>query len=182
MGNFTSTLSPAEKLVSQNIGRDNVNKLYCQRNEIKQRSQEAYRRGDGHAAKMLSTEAKEIDRQAKEAQAKVAQEIFDQNNCQRCDGMVDLHGLHVAEAEAVAEKILRGAKRDGKGSVIFIVGRGLHSKDGVAKLKPAIERLINKHNLRCHPDTPHAGCVFAEFVSREDRGWFWGLLKGCSIM
>jgi hypothetical protein len=79
-------------------------------------------------------------------------------------------------------RILHNAKREGKESVVFIVGRGLHSKEGVAKLKPAIERLIDRHNLRCHPDTPHAGCVLAEFVEREDRGWLGGFLRGCAIM
>ena len=69
---------------------------------------------------------------------------------------------------------LMKAKQSGTHSIVFIVGRGLHSQNGVVKLRPAVERLIMRHNLRCIADYPHRGCLTAEFVTKEDRGWsFW---------
>ncbi len=64
---------------------------------------------------------------------------------------------------------------------MLIVGKGLHSRDGVAKLRPAVERLVARHNLRCIPGQPNAGCITAEFVSREQRGIVGWLLDMCVI-
>jgi hypothetical protein len=61
------------------------------------------------------------------------------------------------------------------------VGRGLHSADGIAKLRPAIEVLIQKHGLRCTTDCPTVGCLTAEFAPEAERGWF-GPFGGCAIM
>lgn len=65
--------------------------------------------------------------------------------------------------------------------LVLIVGKGLHSRDGVAKLRPAVERLVARHNLRCIPGQPNAGCITAEFVSREHRGIVGWLLDMCVI-
>lgn len=79
-------------------------------------------------------------------------------------------------------RALLQAKQSGASSVVFIVGRGIHSQDGIVKIRPAVERLIERHNLRCVPDSPHVGCVRAEFVSKEERGWFAKMCGGCLIM
>jgi hypothetical protein len=81
---------------------------------------------------------------------------------------------------AVAAARARGDKR-----LVLIVGRGLHSRDGVAKLKPAVlDQLINKHSLRCTPGVPNEGCVLVELVRPEERGWLGAVLGdgGCVIM
>lgn len=54
-----------------------------------------------------------------------------------------------AQAIEKVEKVLADSKAQGRASVVFIVGRGLRSHDGVAKLKPAVASLIQRHNLRC---------------------------------
>ena len=84
--------------------RREADELYRQRKELAAQSQEAYRRGDKAGAKVLSNKAKEALHRAEQAQARAAQEVFQKNNGNRSDGMVDLHGLYVAEAEAVAER------------------------------------------------------------------------------
>jgi hypothetical protein len=44
--------------------------------------------------------------------------------------------------------------------LVFIVGKGNHSRDGVQKLKPAIEALAREEHLTCIPNKPTAGCVY----------------------
>ena len=78
--------------------------LYAQKKQYAQQSQEAYKRGDKAQAKTLSLKAKEVEAKAQAAQAKAAEEVYQHNNAGRDDGMIDLHGLYVAEAEAVAER------------------------------------------------------------------------------
>lgn len=64
-----------------------------------------------------------------------------------------MRSCHVAlldlQALQKVQQVLGEYKAQGKKSAVFIVGRGLHSADGQAKLKPAVTSLINKHNLRC---------------------------------
>lgn len=59
-------------------------------------------------------------------------------------GEVDLHGLYVKEAINRADRFIQLAKSTGHSQVKLIVGKGLHSHGGVAKIKSAIEELIQK--------------------------------------
>lgn len=43
---------------------------------------------------------------------------------------------------------------------MIIVGKGNHSKDGVAKIKPAIEKLAAEEHLTMIPNKPNPGCVY----------------------
>lgn len=51
---------------------------------------------------------------------------------------VDVHGLLVKEAIKIVEKKLGEVMKRGDESLRVIVGKGKHSKDGKAKLRPAI--------------------------------------------
>lgn len=76
-------------------------------------------------------------------------------------GEIDLHGLYVKEAIAHTDDAIEQAKRKGDSEIHLIVGtlmlrvhksfteirpvgKGLHSQGGVAKIKPAIESLMQK--------------------------------------
>lgn len=82
-------------------------------------------------------------------------------------GEIDLHGLYVKEAIAHTDNAIEQAKRKGDTEVHLIVGtydtllnvdgfpftllttiiragKGLHSQGGIAKIKPAIEELMQK--------------------------------------
>jgi hypothetical protein len=50
----------------------------------------------------------------------------------------------VKEAVAYTDRAVADAKARGAADIHLIVGKGLHSPGGVAKLKPAIEDLIRK--------------------------------------
>jgi DNA-nicking Smr family endonuclease len=78
------------------------------------------------------------------------------NNTGRAPDEVDLHGLHVSEAISRADGAIRQARARGAPRLVFIVGKGLHSEGGVARLRPAIERqLVTKHSLRVTPGVPN---------------------------
>ncbi|GFH16004.1 Smr domain-containing protein [Haematococcus lacustris] len=111
---------------------------------------------------------------------------FASNNAGRSDTEVDLHGLSVAEAQAKVEQVISSARRQAQGRgqpepITFIVGQGRHSQGGEAKLKPAIASLITRHNLRCTVGHPNSGCLYVEFVTAEERGWFHRLMDKCVI-
>ncbi len=80
--------------------------------------------------------------------------------------MVDLHDLYVPEAVEYAKEELQSAVYRDDGTVRFIVGmylffyvmtfqrltclvlrpgKGLHNKDGVSKLRPALEKLFDEY-------------------------------------
>jgi hypothetical protein len=156
------------------IPHDSPNHLHASPHVYACRSRRAYQQGNGALAKQLSNEGKEYDRRAKAANKRASEAVFQANNANRLDGAIDLHGLHVSEACARARQEMERAKAEGRKKCVFIVGRGLHSQDGVARIDPAVQQLIESMNLRCMPDCPSRGCITAELVKPEERGWFWG--------
>jgi DNA-nicking Smr family endonuclease len=152
-----------------------------QRGDCFAKSREAYDRGDHAAAKKWSAEGKAHTAQINRLNELAASQAFEANNRLRgrSAAEVDLHGLHVQEAVKYASEAIAQAKREGRRDLTFIVGRGLHSQDGVARLKPAIHDLVMKHNLRCTPGRPNKGCLFVEFTTPDKRGWFDDM---CTIM
>ncbi|KAH8990545.1 hypothetical protein EDB92DRAFT_1864394 [Lactarius akahatsu] len=110
-------------------------------------AQEHRQRGDAHKSEM-----EELDEQA----AKI---IFRENNKDRDDGKVDLHGLYVAEAVRFANEQLRSARLKRDDVVYFIVGKGLHSDAGGAKIRPALEDLCTEQRLDHSLDPNNAGVL-----------------------
>ncbi|KAH9083555.1 hypothetical protein EDB83DRAFT_2329929, partial [Lactarius deliciosus] len=75
----------------------------------------------------------------KELDKRAAKIFFEENNKNRREGgKIDLHGLHVNEALQFAEDQLQTARSRGDEVVHFIVGKGLHSDAGEAKIRPAL--------------------------------------------
>jgi len=122
-------------------------------------SQEAYKSGDGARAKQLSNEGKqhqaEMDRLNKEA----GDWIFRENNLDSAPDELDLHGLYVKEAIDKTDQAIVQAQSRGASQIRLIVGKGLHSQGSVAKLKPAIEQLMAKHQLQAALDPQNAGVL-----------------------
>ncbi|KAK0485725.1 hypothetical protein IW261DRAFT_1329834 [Armillaria novae-zelandiae] len=55
---------------------------------------------------------------------------------------IDLHGLLTSEAVIKTEKAFKAVLEEGGKSLRVIVGKGLHSKQRKAKLKPAVEKAM----------------------------------------
>lgn len=84
---------------------------------------------------------------------------------------IDLHGLYVQEASEKVEEAIKRCKRENADHLVIIVGKGLHSPDKIAKLKPAIIELVNKYDINCQPNTPNPGCLYVRFDGKGDMSW-----------
>ncbi|KAF9531590.1 hypothetical protein CPB83DRAFT_760935, partial [Crepidotus variabilis] len=132
-----------------------------------QESHEAYNRRDGALAKELSNKGKDHQRQMEELNKQASDWIFQGDSA---PDEIDLHGLYVKEAIARADNAIVHAKAQGRTELKLIVGKGLHSQGGVAKIKPAIEELMQKHNLNPHLDPRNAGVLIVEINAGSGKG------------
>ena len=67
-----------------------------------------------------------------------------ENNKLSPAGTIDLHGLYVKEAIERTESAISQAQASGQGELRVIVGKGIHSQGHVARIKPAVEELMQK--------------------------------------
>jgi len=123
------------------------------------RAHEAHERGDGAAAKELSNEGHAHQRKMEQLNQEAADWIFAANNAASPPGTIDLHGLYVQESIDRTESALQAAQQSGEPSLRVIVGKGLHSKGHVAKIKPAIEQLMTKYNFAAELDPENEGVL-----------------------
>jgi len=135
-----------------------------------QQSHEAYARRDGALAKDLSNQGKEHQRKMEELNKQASDWIFIENNKNSKSDEIDLHGLYVKEAITRADQSIQLAKSNGHSQVKLIVGKGLHSQGGIAKIKPAIEELIQKHKLVAQLDPNNSGVLIAYLDSSNREG------------
>ncbi|KAJ7703291.1 hypothetical protein B0H17DRAFT_1042619 [Mycena rosella] len=152
-------------------------------------SHEAYSRGDGAGAKQLSNQGKEHQHKMNSLNKEASNWIYVENNKDSKPGEIDLHGLYVKEAIEHTDQALQEAKQRGDSELHLIVGKGLHSQGGAAKIKPAIEELMQKHQLSAELDPHNAGVLVVqmgasrggvgpdEIARRLDRDD-----QGCTIM
>jgi Domain of unknown function (DUF1771)/Smr domain len=127
-----------------------VNKLYDEAGKCSAQSQAAYQRGDGALAKQLSEKAKDFRKQAAGCEAKKSEFVFQQNNQSTLvkDDEIDLHGQRVDEIIPILDQELKERCEEGMTYVHIIVGKGNHSKDGIPKIKPAVEELCNQRGYQ----------------------------------
>jgi len=130
-------------------------------------SHEAYSRRDGARAKELSNQGKEHKLRMEELNSQASEWIFTKNNEDSGPGEIDLHGLYVKEAITYTDRAVEDAKRRGDSHINLIVGKGLHSSGGVAKLKPAIEELMQKHQLLAELDPDNAGVLTVQLKGQS---------------
>jgi len=115
-------------------------------------AQEHRQKGDAYKSSMEA-----LDKRA----AKI---IFREKNKNCTGGKIDLHNLFVAEAVGFAKEELRSARSRGDAVVRFIVGKGLHAEDGVAKIRPALEDLFTERGLGHSLDPNNAGVLIVRLV------------------
>ncbi|OCF32479.1 cytoplasmic protein [Kwoniella heveanensis BCC8398] len=133
-------------------------------------SQQAYQSGDGARAHDLSVQGKEHQRKQDELDDQAGAWIFNENNKASPDGTIDLHGLYVKEAIERTEAAITSAQREGRDELRVIVGKGLHSVGGKAKIKPAVEDLMRKYNLSARLDEDNAGVLIVDLQGRGGHG------------
>ena len=155
-----------------------------------EQSQQVYARGDGAGAKKLSQEGHQHKAAMERLNTEARQWIFAANNADSPPDTLDLHGLYVKEALIKVEEAIQKAQAQNYTELKLIVGKGLHSKDHVAHIKPAVERLLsrcvgnpsskprlalltaysNRYHLDAHVDKHNAGIVVVNLAGPKGGG------------
>ena len=153
------------------------------RGEAIEHSKACYLSGDHAGAAKWSAQSKEHGRLMGVYNQQAADSAFSKVNSQSTDlDRIDLHGLFVKEAEQRLSQRISDCRKAGISRIEVIVGKGLHSQGGVPKLKPAILRLIEQHNLRCTVHSNNAGVIWVELVDEKEKGLFGWLSGKCCVM
>ncbi|KAG8735966.1 hypothetical protein FRC10_009955 [Ceratobasidium sp. 414] len=103
-----------------------------------------------YAIPKLSERGKQFGRQVERYNERAAKEIFlSLNPTYYSDPptRIDLHGLFVNEALVYTQGHIDRCRQDGVAETKIITGRGNNSKDGIAKIKPAVEGLLVRESL-----------------------------------
>jgi hypothetical protein len=79
------------------------------------------------------------------------------------------------KSERLTERA-QSAQGQGLQELRIITGKGIHSNQHIAKIKPAIENLMVKYNLEAHLDPHNTGVLVVNLVGGQgarsrDLGW-----------
>ncbi|KAH7132277.1 smr domain-containing protein [Dendryphion nanum] len=129
--------------------RDLARQEAAKRGSCFDRSHQAYEAGDGARAKELSEEGKRHAKAMEGYNLQARDYIFRANNSvdRVPSDTIDLHGLFVEEAEDVLEERIKAARGRGETHLHVIVGKGIHSKGHVQKIKPRVEQVCQELGL-----------------------------------
>ena len=136
-----------------------ADELHQKRQKASLQSQAAYKSGDGAKAKQFSEEAKRYQNEAESYNRQAAEYVLRENNADSAGDEIDLHGLYVKEAEFILQQRLGAAIRSNQNHLRVIVGKGNHSENGIAKLKPAIDAMCDESNLKHYIDKKNTGVL-----------------------
>ncbi|EGF81651.1 hypothetical protein BATDEDRAFT_16402, partial [Batrachochytrium dendrobatidis JAM81] len=144
--------------------RDQAHKMANDRAKFYDASQAAWNSGNKADAKEQSDKAKQYGAKVDQLNAQASALFFKAKNAGRGLGEIDLHGQFVREAVRLTDERILQCRQQANGQervtdLVVIVGKGLHSVGGVAKIKPAIVELMQKHGISATMDTPNAGCI-----------------------
>ncbi|EDK44235.1 conserved hypothetical protein [Lodderomyces elongisporus NRRL YB-4239] len=160
--------------------RAKADEYYKKRNALSQQSQAAYKQKDGQRAHELSEELKKALAQAEQYSQQAAEYVFRENNADSAADEIDLHGLYVKEAEWILKVRLKQAISTNQSHLKVIVGKGLHSQNGIAKLKPAVDQLCDETRLKHYIDPKNSGVMIIELngedASNIPTGWGSGTI------
>ncbi|KAH9993999.1 hypothetical protein BJV77DRAFT_961647 [Russula vinacea] len=151
--------------------RERARRMKREEQEAQKRAKRAHKKREYNAEALHKRDALVRRRAMEDLNKEAAKAFFNKNNKGRTDGMVDLHGLYVNEALEYAKQALQSAILRNDKVVRFIVGKGLHAKDGKVKIRPALEKyckeMLGYLSLNVDANKLHVGDVSAlhtEFV------------------
>lgn len=117
------------------------------RNSCFEEATKAYLSGDKKLAKELGRKGRMYNALMKESHEKAAIGIFASRNAQSTQGsdpVIDLHGLHVSEAQNILARALDDMRFQRLRHVDVVVGEGKHTKGGPAgRLRIAVRRYLD---------------------------------------
>ncbi|QHS76541.1 Smr domain-containing protein SPAR_P00760 [Saccharomyces paradoxus] len=139
-----------------------ADEAYKKREQLSHESQTAYQRGDKKLAHELSEKSKAQLKIAEDFNMQAAEYVFVENNADSSSSEIDLHGLYVKEALFILQKRIKFAIEHNEPQLNVIVGKGLHSQNGIAKLKPSIEEFCAQHGISNHLEKGNSGVLVLE--------------------
>lgn len=162
----SSATAPADgQLPLHEQFRHSARQEELQRQAASQASQAAYHRNDHTGAAAYSKQAKahaaERDRWNEKAAlayfalANPMYNMTESTTLQVCD----LHGLTIAEAIQKAKEHVRACRRLHLKETVLITGKGLHSQNGRARLKPALEQFCREESIGATIDPRNEGRI-----------------------
>ena len=160
-----TAISESEKL------RESAHQAREEAKTFSKSSQEAFHQGNHQKAKEFSLKSKELHARADELNHQAAELVFKAKNGKMAGDAIDLHGLTVTEALEYVEKRIVEEKARGSDHLVVIVGAGKHSIDGIAKIKPAVETILKKHQLNFEMNKPNEGCIYVRFDGYNEGWW-----------
>ena len=120
------------------------------RNHYFQGAAAAYGSGRVSSSSQLANKGKYHDLLMKEAHKRAMNKIVrrEEGRNGTSGRVVDLHGLLVKEALSIVEQVVDGTDLKPREVVSFITGKGVHSAGGIARIKPAVEKMLKEKGIR----------------------------------
>lgn len=147
--------------------RAKADELYQKKNKLSQESQAAYKAGDGGRAHDLSEQAHLVQEEAEKYNRQAAEYVFRENNEDSAEDEIDLHGLYVKEAELFLQTRIAASIRTNQSHLRVIVGKGKHSANGIAKIKPAVAQMCDECRLKHHMDPHNSGVMVIDLKNTQ---------------
>jgi hypothetical protein len=160
----------AYELGASFLGVADLLPLHLKQGKAFSASKQAYSAGDGGRAHDLSIEGKEHQRLKDQYNDQAASWIFNENNKTQPRGTIDLHGLYVQESIEFTERAIASSRQSGLPELRVIVGKGNHSPAHVAKIKPAIEDLMQRERLTAYLDPQNSGVLVVQLQGQGGKG------------
>ncbi|KXJ22434.1 NEDD4-binding protein 2 [Exaiptasia diaphana] len=136
--------------------RGEANMHYKLRDECFKKAALAFAQKQGELAQFYASQGHLHTEKIKEANNRAAAKILEHKNADNNPFVLDLHGLHVPEAlQALGERLNPPDMIHRPKFISVVTGRGLHSKQGKAKIKPAVIDYLQRNNYRY--EEMHAG-------------------------
>ncbi|QRV81286.1 Smr domain-containing protein [Ceratobasidium sp. AG-Ba] len=164
--------------------REKARQSARKRSKAFDQSSVAWKAGDKGLAKTLSERGKQFGRQVDRYNERAAKEIFLNLNARYYEDppvKIDLHGLFVNEALVYAQGHIHRCRQEGVGETKIITGRGNNSKDGIAKIKPAVEGLLVREGLSDKYVWENDGAMVVT-IPIVERKTFVSRDSGCIVM
>ena len=129
--------------------RDEARDYARVRNVCYEQATNAYLSGNKALAKELSRQGRDAAAKMSQAHAQAAHNIYHSRGGGR-DGVIDLHGLHVAEALSLLRRELSRLRGSGCSHAQILVGTGHHTVGSrtPSRLPVAVETFLQEHRWR----------------------------------
>ena len=129
-------------------GQDYIDAQYKRRDECHRCASVAFCEGDHERVRKLLALAQECERRIRAVRENaVGDALVSAPNYVRENPIIDLHGFWPAEALAVLESTLLGPNDLAGTKLLVITGRGAHSRNHRAVVRPAVEKWLRDHGF-----------------------------------